>query len=431
MSNRVLEQSRRKFLEFIGKTGISGHALKTSSLLAGLMANRYAQANSGVKRVVFVYTPLGTPNGLWLPNGNQLNAATQAFEGLQPLCHFHETYVVNGGFGLIWKALGETRFTNDWTSNTIDHQIATVLGVATPFSTLHFGVQTKFDSFSRKNQQLMRPMEDPGQTYAELFGGADGAVPAHFQRNSEKHNILDAHLEALNCSRTQLSSEEQTTIERYENSLNTLKSKLGDKPMDAQACYRPQWNSQGFSLERPTAGGPVFAEQAYLQAEIITHALACGLTNVATLQLGDDQGSFVPHDTQFRGDMHQATCGTSLPDAYVEVVNYLGRCIAYLIKQLAEQDDPAVPGTKLLDNTVVVQVSSQGDGPAHSGDYGPILIATRMPSFRTGIATPNRGTNLRALQTIAAGLGLEAYIGKENHHCIWPCGGGIDADFLT
>lgn len=437
MRSKILNQSRRRFLEFAGKSGISGYALKTSSLLAGLMANRYAQANtnSAVKRVVFVYTPLGTPNGLWLPNGNVLNEATLAFEGLQPVCHFHETQVVDAGFGQIWKAIAEVRYVQDWTSDSIDHQIAKALGTATPFPTLHFGVQTLFDSFSRKNLQAVRHLDDPAQTYEVLFGAAGG--PAHFQRNAQKSNILDAHLQALDCSRTQLSSAERVAIEQYENSLNALKTKLENSQVNTQACTQPPWNSQGISLPPNGQGSqPPFAEQAYLQAETLCHALACGLTNVATLQLGDDQGSFFPHDTRFRGDMHQSCHTGSLRD-YAEVVNYLSRCIAYLIKKLAEQDDPAVPGTKLLDNTLVVQVSSQGDGDFHTGDTGPFLIATRMPAFKTGLATPyatSADTHLRALQTVAVGLGLEQFIGKESHHCIWPCGerwGGVDTRLLT
>lgn len=433
MNNSQMNRSRRKFLDFIAKSGVTAPALKSSTLVAGLMANRFAQANEGVKRVVFVYTPLGVPQGLWLPHANGMNAATKPFEGLQSLCHFHQTYINGGGFGLMWKALGEVRFVRDWTGDTIDHQIGSVLGMTTPFPTLHLGVQSQYgapESFSRKNQQPALPLDSPAQAYDTLFGQSGGTAPPHFRHNLQKQNILDAHLEAINCSRQQLSSAERLTIEHYESSLNALKAKLGESSVNAQACFRPAWNAQGFSLARPTAGRPVFLEEAFLQAEILTHALACGLTNVATLQLSDDYGSFIPHDTEFRGDMHQATCSSPLPNAYVEVVNYLNRCIVYLIEQLAERDDPAVPGTKLIDNTVVVQVSNQGDGPNHNGSGAPILIATKMPSFRTGIARLTSGNNLRSLQTVAVGLGLEAYIGQESHHCIWPCGRGIDTDYL-
>lgn len=433
MSNKTLDKSRREFLEFSGKSGIAANTLRGSSLMAGLLANRYAQASNGVKRVVFVYTPLGTPTDMWLPKGDSLNLATEAYEGLQPVCHFHEADVIQGGFGLMWKALSEIRFTADWTGDTIDHQIAKVLGVTTPFSTIPFGVQTRLnESVSRKSGQPVMPMEGPKQTYERLFG----AATPHFGALDRKKNVMDAHLDALNCSWAKLGSDEVRVIEQYEASLSTLKGKLANSGASLPACRSPEWNPNGLAKKVEEERG-VFAHEAYLQAEIITHALSCGLTNVATLQLSDQQGAFYAHDVDFWGDLHQATCASGDRRIYAQMTNYLSRCIAYLISQLSAQDDPAVPGTKLLDNTLVLQVSDQGNGPDHSGDRGPSLIATGLPAFKTGLATPRKSSddvNLRVLQTVAAGLGLEEYIGKESHHCVWPCGeqwGGINTDLLT
>ena len=181
-----------------------------------------------------------------------------------------------------------------------------------------------------------------------------------------------------------------------------------------------------------------FAEYARVQAQMITQAFACGLTNVATLQLSNTLGEFFAHDQSFSGTYHEAFHGSY---ANTEAaVNYTGACVAHFIKLLRDTEDPAVPGTHLLDNTVLVQVTDHGDGSNHTPDYGPNLIATRLPAFRTGVAISQAGygrsedTNLGVLQAVAVGLGLEAYIGKQSHHCIWPCAegfGGIYEDLLT
>jgi hypothetical protein len=114
------------------------------------------------------------------------------------------------------------------------------------------------------------------------------------------------------------------------------------------------------------------------------------------------------------------------------MTNYLSGIVAYLVRRLLEEDDPAVPGTKMLDNTGVVQVTDMGDGQDHSGGDGPNLIATRMPSFRTGEATRG-GTNLQVLEAVAEGLGLGAHKGEDvNTHAIWPCAGGqVATDILA
>lgn len=429
MNNRNLNQSRRRFIEFVGKSGLGASALKGSSVLAGLMAHRYAQASNNVKRVVFVFTPVGAPPRLWLPDGNTLNKATQAFEGFQSVCHFHQTYVVDGNFGHIRKSMAEIRWTRDWTSDTIDHQIATVLGVTTPFNSLHFGVQTgipegAIEGMSARGPSAVIPLENPSLTYARLFGSSgDG----HAEEKTAASSVLEANLGALNCPRTKLSAEEGLTVEKYEHELTQLQQRVSNADSTKLACP---------ASERNFPESSTFLEQAYLQTEIISQALACGLTNVVTLQLSDDQGNFVGSDPEFTGGVHGAACAGGHLTKYPELINDLSGCIAHLIAQLAAQDDPAAPGTKLLDNTVVVQVTQMGDGPNHTPSPAPSVIATRRPEFKVGLVSPYRGSssNLRILQTVAAGLGLEQYIGKENHHCIWPCGdeqGGVDTSFLT
>ena len=428
--SELVQNSRRQFLEFIGKSGATGAVLKHMPILAGLMANRYANAsNNPVRRVVFVYTPLGSPAGVWLPVDGKLNLATQGFSGVENDCHFHETEVVSAELGLIRKALGELRWNADWTGDTIDNQIATVLGASSPYAALNFSVQASpsiADALSRKNGRGVLSMDTPSQAMAALF--SSGALEMSIARQQAKSSLLAGHADALKCSQSLLSQEEKQTVEQLDDTISWLSRKLENTPNHTLACETP-----AFALPEPS--GITFMEEARLQSDLMVHALSCGLTNVATLQLSDDQGNFVGSDPDFTGSMHQATCGSPGPEHYINMLNDLNGCIAHLIEQLAMHDDPAVPGTKLLDNTVVVQVSSIGHGPSHSSVGGPSVIATRMPQFKTGIATPQGSdNNLQILQTVAIGLGLEQYIGKESHHCIWPGGGSpesIASTFLT
>ena len=141
------QKSRRHFLKLLGSAGASAAMVRAAPLVGGRMATRQARAQGGaVKRAVFVYTPDGAPRGLWLPNGTRLRASTLAYEGLQSLCAFREVEVVASGHGNARKCLGELRWSNDWTADTMDQQIATVLGGSTPFTSYVLGVQTNSSS---------------------------------------------------------------------------------------------------------------------------------------------------------------------------------------------------------------------------------------------------------------------------------------------
>ncbi len=424
-TNSSIHKSRREFLGMLKNAGIAAGMLKAAPLVGGLMATRAARAQTqGVKRAIFVYTPDGAPNGLWLPNGSTLNVATQGYEGLQSFCHFREVEVVRSGHGLSRKALGDLRWSQDWTSDSIDQQIASVLGANTPYESYALGVEANPQQvISRKSGDAVPVQNSPAAAYEQLFGGAPPTTDAA-GFIAKKRSVMDVNRAALAELKNRLGSFERETLEKHEVALQQVETRLIDSVSfePAEGCEAPAWNANGY----PTSGAP-FLHQAELQSDVIVAAMQCGLTNVMTLQLGSHQAEWYGHDTSYRGD-HHGSCHSANAAANAEMTNYLSRCVAYLVNRLVQEDDPAVPGSKMIDNTVVVQVTDMGDGRDHSAGNGPNMIATRLPSFAQG-TTSTGGTNLQVLEAVVEGLGLGAFKGtNESAHKIWPCAGGTIAD---
>ena len=429
----VLHQNRRDFLRMISKAGASTALLRAAPLLGGLMATRNAQAQSRIVRAIFVYTPDGAPNGLWLPNGTTLNRATLAYEGLQPVCNFREVEVIGSGHGLARKCLGELRWSQDWTSDTIDQQIASVIGTNTPYASYTFGVQANpQEVVGRKSGDSVPVQNSPALAYEQLFGGAPPVSDASGFL-ARKQSVMDVNRAALSELKSRLGAFERETLEKHEVSLGEIERRLQESVAapPAEGCASPAWNASGYPTTGPNDGGEpgVFAHQAELQSDIIVAAMKCGITNVATLQLGWHQAVWYGHDTQYKGD-HHGSCHSASAEENAEMTNYLSRCVAYLVRRLVEEDDPAAPGTKLIDNTVVVQVTDMGDGRDHSGGNGPNMIATRLPTFKQGTVSRG-GTHYQVLEAVVEGLGLSSFKGTDpNAHKIWPCAGGTIAEDL-
>lgn len=422
---------RRDFLKLVSSAGMSAAMLRAAPLLGGLLANRAARAQStAVKRAVFVYTPGGAPRGLWLPNGGALNTATQAFEGLQDLCNFREVEVKESGHGLARKCLGLLRWDSDWTADTIDQQIASVLSESTPFQSYVLGVQTSTEDYVVRRSGASVPAENsPAAVYGQLFGGgAPTTDTAGFL--ARQRSVMDVNRAALMELQARTGSLGRA-FEKHAEALDELEKRIVDTAMTPrpEGCDSPAWNAGGYATTGDNA--VPFEHTAQLQSDIIVAALQCGLTNVMTLQLGWHQQTWYGHDTRYKGD-HHSSAHASVAEDTAEMTNYLSRCVAYLVRRLVETDDPAVPGTKLIDNTVLVQVTDMGDGRDHSGEAGPSLIATRLPGFKQGTVTRG-GNNLMVLEAVVEGLGLGAYKGMTAAtHKIWPCAGGVVAtDLLT
>lgn len=422
---------RRSFLRAMGTAGLGASSLP---LIGGLSAARQARAQTtGVKRVVFVYTTNGAPKGLWLPNGETMNLSTLAFDGVKEVCNFREVSIPGSGHGNSRRCLGPLRWTQDWTSDTLDQQIASVIGAGTPFPSYALGVQTNpQELIGRRSGNSVPAQDDPGRAYEQLFGAGpapDGATGGL----DRKQRVMDMHRAALTSLKTRLGSFERQVLEANEEALAELEARLQasmQTPPD-EACAAPAWNVNGYPASGAEAGNGAFALQSELQSDLIVAAFKCNVTNVFTLQLGWHQAVWYGHDTAFTGDHHNS-CHSAPAVENAEMTNYLSRCVAYLIQRLVDEDDPAAPGTKLIDNTVLVQVTDMGDGQDHSGERGPSLVATRMPGFKRGTVTQG-GSAYEVLEAVVEGMGLGAYKGTQlDTHKIWPAAdGNVATDLLA
>ncbi|MEO1172166.1 MAG: DUF1552 domain-containing protein, partial [Myxococcota bacterium] len=303
----ILNRSRRRFLQRVAKAGVG--AAIASPLVGGLLYSREARAQGMVKRAIFVYTPDGAPKGLWLPNSGGMNLATRSFAGLESLCNFREVEVVASGHGLPQKSLGEVRFRSDWTGDTIDQQIASVIGVNTPYESYMLGVQANpQEAVARKSGNAVAVHNSPAAAYGQLFGGAPAvADPSGFV--GQKQSVMDINKDALNTLRGRLGAFERETLDRHEDSLLALEARIlaSANRETPDGCDSPAWNANGYDIQGPTDGDPgIFRHQSDLQSDIIVAAFQCGITNVMTLQLGWHQAEWYGHNTAFTGDHHNS-----------------------------------------------------------------------------------------------------------------------------
>src|SRR5690606_32015788 len=136
-------------------------------------------------------------------------------------------------------------------------------------------------------------------------------------------------------------------------------------------------------------------------------AMACGLTRVVTMQysdswgvhyggynlgegiegLGDWSDHFISHKL---GDTDRATDLDGLPSAEATRIanlrvettgRFKARRFAYLVDKLKSY--PTQNGT-LLDDTLAMFMSENGDGDSHSRQNIPILLAGHVGGFKTG-----------------------------------------------
>ncbi|MFL5308294.1 MAG: DUF1552 domain-containing protein [Polyangia bacterium] len=382
--------SRRTILR-----GAGGAAIALPLLEA--MLPRRARAAGSPKRFIVMFSPNGTLPS-WAPTGSELSFALSPI--LTPLAAHQADLVIvqgllqqgGGGDGhqngisgmLTGSPLNPGPFAGvggppaGWaTGPSVDQRIAEALAAPTPFRSLELGVQVgAADDWGRMiyraANQPLPPTDDPVAVYETVFSDlhTDPVALAH-QRIRHK-SILDAVGAEYTRMSAQLGSSDKQRLDAHLTAIREVETRLTTNLVESNpACADPKvpavaaHNNDSFA----TVGG--------IQMDLLTMALACDLTRVASLQwsrsvsqvrftwLGIADGH---HDLSHRsdGDSDAVTKLTQINTWYAQQM-------AGLIARLKATRDAT--GATLFDNTLVLWCNELAKGNTHSRQDAPYVLA--------------------------------------------------------
>lgn len=411
---------RRNFLKFIGKAGVSLPVLQASALGAGMMLTRQAEAQgTPVRKVVFIYIPDGTPKGAshsFTPDAAlNLKACSMPLASVKNECVFLSGMSIDGGggHGNAQRVLGAFA---SGVRGSVDLALGDTVGASSPIASLRMGVRTRgSDPISARGFSVSTDTQDnPEAVFDRLFGGAVDASPIGAKREKK---ILEMNQDALNKLKTKLGSYEAQRLDQHQSAIAKLKNDI-ELAANAEAvpgCDNPTFNPDGLNTAQLDQ---YFGSLFNLQVENLILALRCNITRVGVIQLGTHQADFnVDRTFSVVGDYH-GSVHSGNETFYTEYRAYFSELVARLITRLKNTDDAS--GGKLLDNTLVVQISDMGDGDAHTDTNAPFMVAG-------GGAAVNRGrlvagaNHHRLLDTAVQFMGANGVL--TNYDPAGPLGG--------
>jgi hypothetical protein len=380
MAERTLKKintDRRRFLEMLSKYGVSTSVLKASSLAGAMMGARFAEAQDSQKKFILIYHPNGSPNGRYL-NG----IAVRPFQSKpwsNTVANLEITISQPGGHGNLWLAAGAQSYnSNDAHSSSVNMQAAKVLGNLTPFRSMQLGVKSLNEAgIDRLNGAAVTRINSPQTAFQQYFSSAPPPTTGTGGASiTEKRlDVLNANKEALDyLTKNVLGQEEIFQLQTHLNTLSDLEARL-IREREAESGGGGGGGGGGGSCASPSLASGASPLQEYkAQGDIAVAALACGLTNVASIQFNETQASWVPADgtadaVNWTADHHQANHGNGsamLP----AIIEYMNKGVAHVIEKLI--------AAGIYDKTVVLVISEMGDGQDHSAGSGPITVASGM-----------------------------------------------------
>jgi len=311
---------------------------------------------------------------------------------------------------------------------TLDQYLAERIQANTPYRNLALASTPSTDigqgniSF-RGEGQVETVRRDPKRLFEDLFKGLMPSNDANLvKRQKRNQSVLDAVKEDHSRLNARLGKADQQRLAQYLQSVSEVEKQVSTPTTSPTSCAMP------------TAPGTAsdWHSKSKLFIDLLVMAMACDLTRVVTLQYSDSWGvnysgytigsgkealgtwsdHFISHkldDTDRATDLDglDRTEAQRIADARVVATSrFKVRRFAYLVNALKNVITPT--GT-LLDESLVMYTSENGDGDSHARKNMPILLAGHVGDFKTGRAVAAANQNTGSLHaSIIQRFGLEA-----------------------
>jgi hypothetical protein len=281
--------------------------------------------------------------------------------------------------------------TNFPTGPSVDQVVARKLAAeqTTSYASLPFGVNVGDHpwghnvAFSKGDQQPIVAQGKPEAVFDTLFksvveSGPTTDVAGAERLRKKKQSVIDFVRADLGRTCKQFGAVDQLKCQAHLEALRGLEQRLATlSPIVTSGCNKPP---------RPAASTDLVTN-VHAQMDLIAAALTCGLTRVATLQLGfADGGLDMIPGVNHHSTTHKVGDTNGTPDQAIHIANHqrIDRWFAdrwaYLFKKL----DAVKEGNgTLLDNTLVVFGSDTTTGMTPALGVGAHNVY-RFPYFIAG-----------------------------------------------
>ncbi|MDP3151785.1 MAG: DUF1552 domain-containing protein [Archangium sp.] len=266
---------------------------------------------------------------------------------------------------------------------SVDQTIAGMIGQGTRVPSLQLGVHALLSnvagvvSYRGPNQPLLA-QNDPRVTFRTLFMDS-GMPPTEMEKlRVRRRSVLDAVQTQLAALKKSVSKSDQARLDQHLTLVREMENRLTALPPGTcQSPTDPGMVDFEREAEIPTV--------ARLQMDLLTLALRCDLTRVATVMFSDAMNHVAMPHLNITSDIHNLThYGDGDPERLKVATRdtWQAGVLATLLQELDSIQE--MDGSKALDHTLVFWGSDVSRGNVHSHDDMPFMLAGGGAGFRMG-----------------------------------------------
>jgi hypothetical protein len=407
-------------------------------LLDAMLPAGPAQANSPVakpvKRLHYVYMPMGCDHSRWTPKGEKLDelpfileplaavrGQVNVLSNLELANAYPGSHATSNAAFLSCARARHTESTDYYLGITADQIAAKQIGQGARLPSLELSMDLAQmvgqcdngyacvyqNNLSWSSPTSPLPSEAHPRLVFETMFGEGGTAEERRESLQKQASLLDSMADEINSLKRQVGPADRRKVEQYLESVREVERRIAKAEAGVNA-------GTARDLERPLGVPASYEEHARLMFDLQVLALQADVTRVMTFQLARETSKRSYPEIGVPDSHHPLSHHGNNPDKIArlaKITRFHVSLFAYFLQKLAAT--PEADGT-LLDHTLCLYGSGMGNPDLHDHTNLPTLVAGGAAAgleggrhLRYAKATPLANLHLTLLQK--AGVDLERF----------------------
>lgn len=385
---------RRTFLRGMG-TALSLPLLDAMVPAMTALANTPA-ADAQLRRLGFVYMPMGCDVTRWTPPGSErLDQLSPTLMPLEPVKNkvsvisnlelrnaYPGTHATSNSSFLSAAKAKRTESTDYYLGTTVDQIAAKHIGHETQLPSLELAMDLLSvvgqcdngyacvyqNNLSWSSPTTPLPAEaHPRLVFERMFGEGADAETRRAMR-SEKASLLDSITEELTRLKHTLGPQDRNRVDEYLDSVRDVELRIGRAEAASKENPTPD-------VDRPTGVPNEYADHARLMFDLQVLALQGNVTRVITFQLARETSNRTYPEIGVPDAHHPLTHHGNDPDKIARMAKINRFHVSLFAEFLQKLEGTREGNGSLLDNALYLYGSGMGNPNVHDHTNLPIIVA--------------------------------------------------------
>jgi hypothetical protein len=382
---------RRTFLRSVGATV----ALPLLDAMVPAATALAKTAANPVRRLGFVFMPMGCDQSRWFPRGDTLDQLSPILESLRPVKE-HVTVISNmelqsaypgshatSNSSFLSAAKAKlTESTDYYLGTTVDQVAAQHIGQTTQLPSLELAMDllqvvgqcdngyacVYQNNLSWSSPTTPLPAEAHPRIVFESLFGEGGSMAERRAALRRKASLLDAFTDDLSRLQRNLSPGDRTRVSQYLDTVREVERRI--QKAEADAAEHPVRD-----LDRPVGVPDAYADHARLMFDLQVLAMQGDVTRVITFQLARETSNRTYPEIGVPDPHHPLSHHGNDPAKIERMSKVNAFHVSLFAEYLAKLKATPEGNGNLLDHSLILYGSGIGNPNIHDHTNLPILIA--------------------------------------------------------